>query len=719
MKRYSLTPLTLLILLTICSTPLWMGCSDDHNGPDTPLTEARDTLYTVALIQPISRVGGTHVMQITDWIQENIKRAQEGMSRRFRLKLELYDEDRIDLDSLALELRRRKEVMAVIGPRYSAHVDVVANRLKGARKTLIAPSATSADLIRSYAGYDFFWALVESDITQCEVVLDRLLANGHKRVALLAASGLYGQTFIDWFAFQASEMQLDPKGIFEYQDNNLETQLTAALASGSDAIICAPGSTADVKRVLEVTSQLDKAPELIFTDVACNPELLTLGELTERTIGVTSCADPESGFEIAHRVRYGGDTTYNKEAQLYDALLLVVAALTAVDNGVCTTMNEAMKEVVATTQEDGSPRPSLMAWNETGMRTLLEGLCDKEGPRYDIRGASGKLDFDTEQQTNVICSIYGYWMIYNGRIVMLSHLSADGSRRTESTLAAWNWLPTISQDFDAEASFDYPTLGERWALLVAGSDSWENYRHQADVLDLYQLLRERGYTDDHIILIQEDNLAQHPQNPYPGEVRRWDDVNLHVNVHTDYHLSDLTPDDLTAILLGQSSDRLPAVIRSTDADNVLVFWCGHGVEGCYLWGERPQDEGMTTQRMRELMTRLKAEGHYRKMLWLVETCYSASVAQAAEELEVHGVMFLTSASPLEPSKAEIKVDGVYRTNRFTRILTGQIREAKAMTYRDFYYNLFRYTIGSHVQAINSSLFDNLYKAKTDEFFDHP
>ena len=680
--------------------------------------EVKDTLYTVALIQPFSRAGGTHVMQIADWVQENLKRAQEGMNRRFRLKLEWYDEDRLNLDSLALELRRRKEVMAVIGPRYSAHVDVVANRLKGARKTMIAPSATSADLIRSYAGYGFLWALVESDITQCEVALDRLLANGNKSVALLAASDLYGQTFIDWFAFQASEMGMEAKGIFAYQGENMENQIAAVLGCGADAVVCVPGTSADVKHILESAAALtEEVPELIFTDVACSPELLTLGDLAERAIGVTPCADPESGFEIAHRVRYGGDTTYNKEAQLYDAMLLIVAALTALDNGVCATMNEAMQEVVDTTLTDGSPRPSLMAWDETGMRTLLQGLSSKEGARYNIRGASGKLDFDTEQQTNVTCSIYGYWMMYDGRIVMLSHLSSDGSRRTESTLAAWNWLPTLSQDFDAEASFGYPALGERWALLVAGSDSWENYRHQADVLDVYQLLRERGYRDDHIILIQEDNLAQHPQNPYPGEVRRWDDANLYTDVHTDYHLHDLTPDDLTAILLGESSDRLPAVIHSTEADNVLVFWCGHGEEGCYLWGEKPYEEGMTTQRMRLLMTRLKAAGRYRKMLWLVETCYSASVAQVAEETEVPGVMFLTSAGALEPSKAEIKTDGIYRTNRFTRILTGLVREAQAMTYREFYYNLFRHTIGSHVQAINAAHFDNLYKAKTDEFFD--
>ena len=35
----------------------------------------------------------------------------------------------------------------------------------------------------------------------------------------------------------------------------------------------------------------------------------------------------------------------------------------------------------------------------------------------------------------------------------------------------------------------------------------ENYRHQADVLNMYWILSKNGYDDDHIVLIIEDDIA--------------------------------------------------------------------------------------------------------------------------------------------------------------------------------------------------------------------
>ena len=43
--------------------------------------------------------------------------------------------------------------------------------------------------------------LTETDIAQCEVLLSKAMTYGAKRVALLAKEDVYGQTFIDWFAF--------------------------------------------------------------------------------------------------------------------------------------------------------------------------------------------------------------------------------------------------------------------------------------------------------------------------------------------------------------------------------------------------------------------------------------------------------------------------------------------------------------------------------------
>ena len=40
---------------------------------------------------------------------------------------------------------------------------------------------------------------------------------------------------------------------------------------------------------------------------------------------------------------------------------------------------------------------------------------------------------------------------------------------------------------------------DNWAVLVAGSDGFWNYRHQADVSHAYQIMRKGGTPADHII----------------------------------------------------------------------------------------------------------------------------------------------------------------------------------------------------------------------------
>ena len=52
--------------------------------------------------------------------------------------------------------------------------------------------------------------------------------------------------------------------------------------------------------------------------------------------------------------------------------------------------------------------------------------------------------------------------------------------------------------------------GEHWAVLVAGSNTFANYHHQADVCHAYQVLLSHGFEPDHIITILisclEDNI---------------------------------------------------------------------------------------------------------------------------------------------------------------------------------------------------------------------
>lgn len=56
----------------------------------------------------------------------------------------------------------------------------------------------------------------------------------------------------------------------------------------------------------------------------------------------------------------------------------------------------------------------------------------------------------------------------------------------------------------------------KWALLVAGSRGYDNYRHQADVCHAYQILKQGGLKDENIIVFMYDDIAFSPENPRKG-----------------------------------------------------------------------------------------------------------------------------------------------------------------------------------------------------------
>lgn len=59
---------------------------------------------------------------------------------------------------------------------------------------------------------------------------------------------------------------------------------------------------------------------------------------------------------------------------------------------------------------------------------------------------------------------------------------------------------------------------QTWAVLVAGSRGWENYRHQADVCHAYQVLHDHGVPDDNIVVMMYDDIAENELNPDRGKI---------------------------------------------------------------------------------------------------------------------------------------------------------------------------------------------------------
>ena len=305
------------------------------------------------------------------------------------------------------------------------------------------------------------------------------------------------------------------------------------------------------------------------------------------------------------------------------------------------------------------------------------------------------------------------YVVYQQHYLTLGYCSTKGVRRAGSTLAEWNWIKSKTQDIDGGGDVKYPALDKRWALLIATSTGWDNYRHQADVLNIYQQLKSAGYDDDHILLIMEDDLANNSANPKKGVLySRMDGVNIYKDVEVDYHISDLQPADFKEILLGHRSARLPQVLESDADDNVFVFWSGHGSPGYLVFG----NSKISREQIEDCLTEMEKVGNYRQSIWFVESCYSGSVAKAADNHN-HIIAF-TAAGEDESSKGDEYNPNwkVWMSNRFSATLQDCMKSNPKMALSELYYRLFQSTVGSHVHIYGIKGYGSLYNHTLEEIF---
>ena len=696
--------LTCLLLLAFC------GCADDIEAPTSP--QSKQEVHTVAVIMPMSHGLDKHWKRTLSFLNRNMDIAFKGQEKAIKLRYELYDEDKEDMSRLADSLAKRKDIEAVVGCLYSDHAAEMITKLADAEKTFLTVS-TSADLTRGNTQHGYLWSMVETDITQCEVLLSKALDYGAKRVSLLTLeNNSYSQTFVDWFSFQAGELGLEVTGIHLYNEQNVTEVSQRACDEETDYIICVPATVEEVQWICEAFQKYDAthpfSPKKLFGDTAYGSDVINkYAKYVEGIEGVTFGADPESGFEVSYKTFFRDELSLG-ESQIYDACMMLYYGFwyQLIHANQSLSLKESLRAVV-----DGRDN-NHYGWMGEDMRFVIESFA--KGGHPNITGASGSLDFDKDVYTSVLESTYANFMVYNGRYVTLGYYKSNGGRRSDKTLAGWNWKKNQIQDFSDETDIRYPVLQDKWALLVASSKDWKNYRHQADILSVYQMIRERGYPDDHIILIMEDDLAQNPKNPFKGEVKTdLAESNLYQNFDIDYKMSDLTPTDIMNILSGKKTSRTPIVIESTDKDNILIFWSGHGTQAELCWGD--EFMGVRKEMVSNTLKQMAKEKKYRKMLFLIEACYSGSIVK---DIQIPGALFITAANDKETSKADNFSNqlGVWMTNRFTYGLREQLETDMSVPLRDLYYRLFINTIGSHVMVYNTANFGNIHMNNISEFF---
>lgn len=643
------------------------------------------------------------------WAAENIRKADIGV----KVVYEWIDEESANLTNVGVSLSERQDIHSIIGCNISANTQKLAFAIARKDKNIkpLFTFSTSQELPRIFGHRGFLWGLCETDISQSEIILSCLSNENEniKKVALLASDDIYGQTFVDWFAFQALELNMEPVCIETYNNaSQVESCLKRIIDSGTEALICVPSSADDVIPVhnyiynWNYTDSTGRVINLMFTDKAYNKSILNNEQQIDFITGLAPSSNPNSGFSVSYEAIYNR-LPYEGEAEVYDAVLITTLATIWAEKNKEEDLNKAISALL------NKKSVSHGGWTAGMISNYHQQIMAGETPA--ISGATGTLDFDSEYNTTIRSTSYAHWITYEGKMVIIDYYSRNNNEHSSSPVAAWEWKKIHMQDVDKDSKeIFYPELKENYAVLIAASEGWKNYRHQADVLAFYHYLKEQGYDDEHIILIIADDIAYNEKNPLQGVVRREESgKNLYKNVQIDYKLGELTLNDLKHILTSEPSVKYPVTLGSNANDNVLFFWSGHGTQHGWEWQD---SENLDSDFAKSMFSEMK----FRKMFAIIETCYSGVVAQGCTGIP--GLLIMTAANPYEPSKADAFDNELmtYLSNTFTSsILTQLERNPNSIIY-DLYLHAFDKTQGSHVMIYNAEHYGNLYMNNMGEYY---
>ncbi|MBR6900242.1 MAG: peptidase C13, partial [Bacteroidales bacterium] len=267
------------------------------------------------------------------------------------------------------------------GPFNSSSLEVFAQACQQTEKPLIAPTATSEEVIRRYAvptksgTHDvrpFLWSLTESDVAFTEVMMTAYATLMQQFTSfvtptadVMTPDNVYGKTFFDWAPFQAENLGIHIADNGQYtSDDDLVKQMKTIIHKPLDDLtalflnsFCVVESLDQLVKLVAMRRKwyIDDheyrkyydlpedtpADDPVFDEHApqieawrrtwfalsdfSQEEVTNLTErqraILEEYQGFSPYADPTTGFEMSYERKFGTKPTF-EECKFYDGLLL-------------------------------------------------------------------------------------------------------------------------------------------------------------------------------------------------------------------------------------------------------------------------------------------------------------------------------------------------------------------------------------------------------------
>lgn len=182
--------------------------------------------------------------------------------------------------------------------------------------------------------------------------------------------------------------------------------------------------------------------------------------------------------------------------------------------------------------------------------------------------------------------------------------------------------------------------GNNWAVLVCTSTFWSNYRHIANALTIYHIVRRLGIPDDHIILMLGEDIACNPRNTFPATVFNNIDRALNVydaDVEVDYRGADVTVNNFIRLLTSMLTmygliiialDRLPSEtprskkLMSDEQSNILIYMTGHGGDNFLKFQGM---EEINSLDLADALNQMHEGRRYHQILFVLDTCQAGTL----------------------------------------------------------------------------------------------
>nr|ALL55652.1 asparaginyl endopeptidase [Clitoria ternatea] len=196
------------------------------------------------------------------------------------------------------------------------------------------------------------------------------------------------------------------------------------------------------------------------------------------------------------------------------------------------------------------------------------------------------------------------------------------------------------------------TRGTRWAVLLAGSWGYSNYRHQADVCHAYQILRKGGLKEENIVVFMYDDIAFNEENPRPGVIiNKPDGGDVYEGVPKDYTGEDVNVNNFLAVLLGNKSALTGGsgkVLNSGPDDHIFIYFTDHG--GAGVLG-MPAGPFIFADDLNEVLKKKHASGTYKRLVFYLEACESGSIFEGLlpEDIDIYATTASNATESSSPT----------------------------------------------------------------------